>query len=88
MPNRTRSPTSAMDALADRDYERRHRDVSDVYVIILSSYLGETHGAKAGVGRDVDAEHVYRRDVMWRRRVGGRVSDVHHPKKGVYFVLE
>ena len=42
-------------------------------MIILFSYLGETHGAKAGVGRDVDAEHI---DVMWRRGVGGDVKSL------------
>lgn len=70
MPNRTRSPTG--DGRARRPRLRTsNRDASDVYVIILFSHLGETHGAKAGVGRDVDAEHI---DAMWRRGVGGRVT--------------
>lgn len=62
----TRPPTGDDAPSANANVEPRASDVS-----LFSSYLGETHGAKAGVGRDVDAEHI---DVMWRRRVGGRVT--------------
>jgi hypothetical protein len=55
---RTRAPNVDVVDVDDDDATRRHG------ASLSRSYLGETHGAKAGVGRNVDAEHI---DAMWRR---------------------